>query len=220
MSATWEYGPRLRKLLNLFLRIAEDTKRRYALGGGLAMSAHGYARHTSDLDIFIRYGDEPKWIAAAEKHGLTVFDPSGNGAQYIAYLNEHIDPRNPRKIPEQHIDFLPAIDEAEAEAIDEAVPGALGGKKVKLVRLDFIAMLKALSDRMDKDRLDFYQLVDRGLIPGEQVRAMIAERFGPEEVERFDDEVWKPYLAYLARKNSGLARGVTERRAARARRVR
>ncbi|MCR4315039.1 MAG: hypothetical protein NUW37_01680 [Planctomycetes bacterium] len=59
---------------------------RYALGGAEAMAAHGYSRHTDDLDVFVLEDDLNKLMHALRKTGLetfSVFEPFHYAARIL-----------------------------------------------------------------------------------------------------------------------------------------
>lgn len=208
-------SPRVAELLAKLKKITMEARSPHAVGGALAMATHGYRRHTDDIDVFVRPEDLRKWKAAARKHGLILFDPSGNDAQIVAYMPKHIDAENPRAIPDEHIDFLPATDDAEREALEHAAPGDVGGKKFNVVTADFLAMIKVLSDRDWKDHPDFFAMLDKDIVFVETIRFMVS-KFGAAELRRFD----KIVTSYRASKSKqGLAYGVSSRRSRATRRV-
>ena len=52
----------VQQLLDLFLAAAATVGRPYAIGGALAMGAHGYRRHTDDVDAYVNYKDRGEWV--------------------------------------------------------------------------------------------------------------------------------------------------------------
>jgi hypothetical protein len=88
----WPFDPRVQELLKTFLRMARKTGKPYAIGGALAMAAHGYVRQTTDVDTFLRDEDRLAWLRAARAEGLLIEELS-HKARYIAFTLKHRDPR-------------------------------------------------------------------------------------------------------------------------------
>ena len=161
----WPYDPRLEELLVRFLRMVRKVRKPYAIGGALAMAAHGYQRQTTDLDAFLLEKDRWAWIRAAQATGLTV-DPVFRGHHYMAFLPEHGDPRI-------RIDLMFPAESLEVQAIRKPAAGEIGGVRAKVVKLEMIAAMKFLSDRPD-DRHDFLAMLERGIFEPGTVRFLIA----------------------------------------------
>ena len=80
------------------------AKVEYAIVGGVAVNAHGYARATNDLDIFIRPTEEN---ALAAFNALVALGVSLEGLEPNDLLDEE---ENVRFGPaEDHVDILPSI---------------------------------------------------------------------------------------------------------------
>src|SRR5271157_3543045 len=103
-------SPKVAELLDLFLAAAAEIDRPYAIGGALAMGAHGYRRHTDDVDAYVVYEDRGDWIRALRERGLTV-TPLFTGVHYVAYLPEHND-------PEIRIDLLVPAEDPDLSAVE------------------------------------------------------------------------------------------------------
>jgi len=172
----WPYDPRLRELLDRFLKMARIVRKPYAIGGALAMAAHGYQRQTTDVDAFLLEKDRWAWIRAAQKTGLTV-DPVFRGHHYIAFLPEHGDPR-------VRIDLMFPAEASEVQAIRSPAAGEIGGVRAKVIKLEMMAVMKFLSDRPE-DRHDFLAMLERGLFEPDTVRILIAHA-EPGSLREFD----------------------------------
>jgi len=79
------YSSRLLELLSAIARAMEKNKLDYAIGGAVAMAAYGYARNTSDIDLFVNGEQKPKVLAALRKLGLDIV-PVFRGAHYLAQV--------------------------------------------------------------------------------------------------------------------------------------
>lgn len=161
----WTYDPRLRELLLAFLRMVKIAQRPYAIGGALAMSAHGYQRHTSDVDAFLREEDRLVWLRAAHQVGLTVDRVFGT-FHFIAFFPKHGDPRI-------RIDMLFPAGDPELSAIDNTIPGSVGGIAVSVFPLEQLVISKCMSERPE-DARDFDVMFELGLFDPNTVRAVLA----------------------------------------------
>jgi hypothetical protein len=137
----------------------------YAIGGALAMGAHGYQRHTNDLDAFLLAENKLAWLQAAQKVGLIV-DPVFRGIHYIAFFQKHGDPRI-------RIDLLFPSEEIEVEAVRHPVVRPIGNIRAKVFPIELLAADKFLSDRPE-DQHDFEAMLSRGLFEPLTVAAMLA----------------------------------------------
>jgi hypothetical protein len=157
--------PRVRELLRAFLAMAKEVKKPYAIGGALAMRAHGYARQTSDVDVFLRDRDRLAWLRAARTQGLTV-DRVFSGHHYMAFFVKHRDPR-------VRIDLLfpaaepavTAIRKSEEKTIDRGIVARVFG-------VELLTIEKFTSDRPE-DQRDVEAMFDLGLVEPETVRFLL-----------------------------------------------
>lgn len=160
----WPFDPRVRQLLLQFLKASNTTGRPYAIGGALAMSAHGYVRQTQDVDAFLAPGDAPAWIRALRAQGLTV-DTVFPDFHYAARIKRHND-------PEVRIDLLVPYDDPDWSAVQFPDVGAIGGIDAELFPLVLLVASKFQSDR-PSDRADVDAMYARGLFdPAEVARVL------------------------------------------------
>jgi hypothetical protein len=159
--------------------MASITKKPYAIGGALAMSAHGYVRQTTDVDAFVLLEDRLEWLRAARAVGLTV-DEVFSKVHYIAFLPKHRDPR-------VRIDLLFPAGEPELTAVEYPVPARIGGILADVFSIDLLAMAKFQSDRPE-DARDFDRMFNLGMLDPVQLRRIIAS-IDRDEAKRFDRRI-------------------------------
>jgi hypothetical protein len=139
-----------------------DTE--WAVGGAEAMAAHGYQRETLDVDLFIGDDARDDLIGALERKNLPVITVL-EGVHYAVTP----DPKH----DEVRIDLLFPSDEPEVTAIWKPVDAVIADEKVPVIRLEYIAASKLLTDpaseRGRKDAGDLAELHRRGMIDGPKV---------------------------------------------------
>jgi len=172
----WPHDPRVRELLLAFLKMASITRRSYAVGGALAMSAHGYVRQTSDVDAFLLDEHRLEWLRAARSVGLIV-DEVFSKVHYMAFFPRHGDPRI-------RIDMLFPADEPELSAVEYPVRASIGGIATNVFPLALLAIDKFASDRPE-DHRDFERMLHLGMFDPADLRVIIAS-FDPDMAKRFD----------------------------------
>jgi hypothetical protein len=173
--------PRVTELLEKLVASLEPLGVPYAVGGALAMHAHGLRRYTSDVDAFALAEDRPQVLRALRAAGLritTLMEPF----HYAATLPAHGD-------LEVRIDVLFPAGEPELSAIEHARPAQFGPVAVRVFPLELLVAAKFYSDRL-KDEADIAGMLNAGL-------------FDPDEVERFiasiDAEGAREFRALIAR---------------------
>lgn len=150
--------------------MAKITGKPYAIGGALAMSAHGYVRQTSRVDAFALLDDKLAWLRAARSVGLTV-DEIFRDVHYIAFFTKHQDPRI-------RIDLLFPAAEPELSAIEFPATVSIGGVTAEAFPMDLLVMAKFQSDR-EGDARDFERMFHLGLFDPAQasVDGPLAKKF-------------------------------------------
>jgi hypothetical protein len=160
----WPYDIRLKELLVAFLKAAKRTGKPYAIGGSLAMSAHGYTRNTTDIDAFLLEADRLDWIRALRAQGLTI-DSIFRGHHYIAFYPHHGDPRI-------RIDLLFPAGEPELSAVEYPDTSKIGAFTVAVFPLDLLVVAKFLSDVPEHQR-DFDTMFNLGLVDPQRVKRIL-----------------------------------------------
>lgn len=164
MTKRWPFDRRVRDLLVRFLGAARQTGKPYAIGGALAMSAHGYTRQTTDVDAFVLYADRGLWGNALRAQGLS-FSPVFPGVHYTAGNPAHasLDIR---------IDLVVPADDPELSAVECPEKGEIGGIHADVFPMSLLVIAKSLSER-DVDHADVDAMYERGLFdPREVARVM------------------------------------------------
>jgi hypothetical protein len=137
----------------------------YAIGGALAMAAHGVRRYTSDVDVFAKDEDRPAIMRALRAQGLetaTIMSPF----HYIAYRPEHAD-------PEVRIDVLFPAGEPELSAVEFADRGMVGDVELNVFPVDLLVASKFYSDRPE-DGYDIKKMLNMGAFDPAAVEKLIA----------------------------------------------
>lgn len=160
----WPFDPRVRNLLVRFLRAADVVQKPYAVGGALAMAAHGYTRQTQDVDAFLQYADRALWFRALRQQEFSVI-PVFSGVHYIAF-----DPKH--KTPEVRIDLLLPAEDPELSAVEAPERGQVGNVPVDIFPLELLVISKFLSDR-ENDHRDVDAMYERGLFVPADIAATL-----------------------------------------------
>jgi hypothetical protein len=175
MSKRWPFDLRVRSLLRRFLKAAEVVQKPYAVGGALAMAAHGYTRQTQDVDAFLQHEDRIEWFRALRAQGLKII-PIFTGVQYMA-----MDPKY--KDPEIRIDLLLPAGDPELSAVEMPETGDIGGIAAEVFPLDLLVISKFISSR-DEDHHDVDVMYKRGLFNPAEV-ALTLKHVEPTRVNEF-----------------------------------
>ena len=168
--------PNVEILLDTFLDAARELKLSYAIGGALAMGAHGYRRHTSDVDAYVVYGEHGQWLRALRTRGLIV-EPLFRGVQYIAQLSRQSDPA-------ERIDVLVPAGDPEMSAIEVPDSGIIANRPAEIWPVSLLVIAKFRSDR-PKDQVDVEEMFDRGLFDPSEVRTVMMHMDEPELADDF-----------------------------------
>lgn len=122
---------------------------RYALVGGLAVSAWAMPRATRDADLWVELGDSrPALRAALEKCGFDVPAMDAELSRFGVF-------RSKDKATGVFVDIFDAVGPLGDAILEHRLKGRLGEADVWLARADELAVLKMYSDR----RRDFDDLV-------------------------------------------------------------
>lgn len=169
--------PKLEELVNTVFTTIEPLGVPYAIGGALAMSAHGYRRYTSDVDLFIHDEARGKVLRAFRQAGLQVSE-IGPG-HFIALNPQHRD-------FDIRIDILIPADEPGLSAVEYPERRALvpGGAPINVMSGSLLAMMKFYSDRQ-KDLDDLRAMARHGIFDPSHVRALVAT-IDPEGLAEWD----------------------------------
>lgn len=170
--------PKLEELVNTVFTTIEPLGVPYAIGGALAMGAHGYRRYTSDVDLFVLDEARGKVLRALRDAGLQVTEV-GPG-HFIALFTKHGD-------IDVRIDVLIPMDEPGLSAVEYPVRKALvpGGAKINIVEAKLLAMMKFYSDRQ-KDLNDLRAMARHGIFDAKDVRALVAS-IDPDGLPLWDE---------------------------------
>lgn len=159
--------PRVEELLDVVKEVIDPLGVDYAIGGAMAMASHGYARFTSDVDVFAPEASRYAILNAMRRSGFTVgtaMDPH----HYFVMLPQHGGD------PDVRIDLMFPAAEPDISAAEYPVrqPIFKGGDSLNVVEPSLLAMMKFYSDR-DIDEDDLKAMYRRGIFDPDIVRQMI-----------------------------------------------
>ena len=141
------------ELLKLAIKAAKKSKVEYAIGGALAMRAHGYVRETRDVDLFVVPSHAHRLLLALRGLGLEI---------KVEMSNTHYTASIPGEYSrEQCIDVLLPSEDPNLSAVQWAETMPLMGNKVKVFTIDFLVASKFCSDR-PKDEMDLLEMLQLG----------------------------------------------------------
>lgn len=156
-----------RELIPAFRECTQALRRmdtEWAVGGAEAMAAHGFARETMDVDIFIGDDARDELLATLEQRHLPVITVLEN-------VHYAITP-NPKN-DDVRVDLLFPSDEPEVSGIWKPTDLVIADERVPVLRMEFIVASKLLTDpgseRGRKDAGDLAELQRRGLVDGPRV---------------------------------------------------
>lgn len=179
MSEQWPFDPRVRDLLERFLRASKKVDSPYAIGGALAMAAHGYSRQTSDVDVFLEHGKVAAWSRALREECLCVERVVG-GIHYVATAPEY--PASVR------IDLLFPFDDPEWSAVQFPEKGSIAGVRAEVFPVALLVAAKFQSSR-ESDHADVEALYELGLFDPKAV-VKVFRAMGDEELA---ESFWVKY---------------------------
>ena len=186
-----------KQLLDLAERIATTANAKMAIGGGVAVCAHGYRRDTADVDAFFHYEDQKKILRAVN---LLLGDD---------FILEELDPSHwtvtaadSPPPPDERIDLLFATRDPEESAVEMSVLKNYQGVRIPVFPVDLLVISKFLTERDDaKNSLDIYELIRRGAADADQVTLRLRQIGHDEDAARF--AIFIEYLQLLSTKKRG-----------------
>lgn len=177
---TWPYNPKLRGLVVKFLRMARLTKRPYAVAGALSLGAHGYPRHTDDLDVFLLPEDREVWMRAARTVGLSVSEVY-DGLLTIVFDVKVGDPRI-------RIDMHFRDEKIDRVGILKSRPALVGGIQIKVLSPENLAITKLIISTRPKDYVDAGSMLKLGLFRPDVAEAML-KKVDPRAARKFAHQI-------------------------------
>lgn len=148
-----------------------DTE--WAIGGAVAMAAHGYTRATRDVDLFVGDDAREELLEALRERSAPVLEV--NEPYHYALLANPDD-------AEERVDLLFPSDQPEVGAIWRPVDAVIAGEKMPVMRCEHLVASKLLtepaSERYAKDHADLLALRDRNLVDGPRVLEVLKECAG------------------------------------------
>lgn len=158
--------PRLAEIIAKFHAARRGLKNvPYAVGGALAMQAHGVRRYTSDLDVFIEEEHRFDLLRALRKQGfeiMPVFEPH----HYVALLPQHAD-------PSIRIDVLVPADDPEVSAIHMAQVQPLGDELTPVFSPEMLVLAKFYSDQPGA-RDDIARMLNAGIVDRDEAVRLLS----------------------------------------------
>ena len=152
---------KVQELLEVAVEAVRSLGVDYAIGGAVAMEAHGFARETQDVDLFALDDDRVEVLQTLRKYGLVVFPimtPYHYGAKFPHETN-----------PEVRIDVMFPAGEPELSAVEWPEECEIQGVKCNVFSVTLLVMAKFYTNRDDKDIPDLAGMMHRGLFNPREV---------------------------------------------------
>lgn len=171
--------PRVVTLLRRAVAGLEAAQIPYAVGGGVAVNAHGFAYQTHDIDIFFRPDAQHEALRALHTAGLTV-SPVFEPFHYAVHAGARQGPIR--------IDAMFPADDPELSAVEMAVPVRVGRTTFRAFPVDLLVVAKFLADRPGKDRAHVAQMHRLGLFDPARVHWLLTQ------IEPGSVRAWQAFL--------------------------
>jgi hypothetical protein len=179
-------------MLRLILAVAKKAGVKIAIGGGLAVNAHGFRRETDDVDAFFHYDDQRKVLRSLNQLAPDYFVEQIDPSQWMAIP--------PGAEPNERIDLLFASGDPEESAIEMTEPRNYHGIEAPVFPADLLVISKFLAERDEaKDVMDIYTLHKRGAFDIETIIMRLHQMGLDEDAKRFP-EFMAAIDALIARK--------------------
>lgn len=179
------------ELLKYVVEISARAGVPMAIGGGLAVCAHGYRRNTSDVDAFFHARDRQKVVREIRRTfgdndlleeldaSHWIFVPAGN-------------------TPDERVDLRFASGDPEESAIETSVVKNYQDVSIPVFAVDMLVATKYLAGREDpKDALDIYALWRRGTYDPSDVQTRLVQMGFKQDAADFPKLL--EYLDHLPR---------------------
>lgn len=180
------------EMLDFVLGVADRAGVKTAIGGGVAVAAHGYRRDTSDVDAFFHDADRGRVtrevrVSAGPRDLLEELDPS-----HWILLPEG----NP---PDERVDLMFATGDPEESAIEMRVLLPYHGATIPVFPVDLLVAAKFLAGREDpRDALDVFSLYRRGAYDVSEVQERLRQMGFDDDAVAFPKLI--DYLEKLPRR--------------------
>jgi hypothetical protein len=180
-------------MLKFVLGVAERAGVCVAVGGGVAVAAHGYRRDTADVDAFFHDADRPRVVRELRRS----MSPDDS-------LDE-LDPSHWVWVPtgnsvDERVDLMFATGDPENSAVEMAEQRTYQGVRIPVFPADLLVVAKFLAGREDpKDVLDVAELLRRGAYEVRDVQARLLQMGLPEEADAFPKLI--EYLEAIPRRS-------------------
>lgn len=157
---------------------AADTA--YAIGGGVAVRAHGYKRETSDVDAFFPAEAKPAVLRYFRQMGYSV-EGVMRPFMYVAI------PEDATNI-EERVDLLFPETDPEISAIEMAQSWRVEGVAARVFPSELLALTKLVYSDRWQDVADVAELLELGAFDPKEARRLLS-LFDPDEVSTFDERL-------------------------------
>lgn len=159
-------GPTVQKLLDIIASSIDRVEGLdYAIGDAIAMGAHGYRRHTSDVDLFAAEADRNRVLRTLREAGLEVAAVVGP-SHYMAYDPDDND-------VEARIDVMFPAGDPELSAVELPTRKNVYGHPLNIFPVSVLVLSKFYSDRQ-KDEMDIAEMYNAGVFDPDEVRRVLA----------------------------------------------
>ena len=159
------------------LKVLKARRVRGAFAGALALNAHGVRRETEDIDFLVLPEDKARLL---------------DGLSERLELQQDYDTLVIFRDPDTgtDVDVLVPFDAISREAVTDAEPGSIRGRRIRVIGADSLAAMKIVA-AVDspgselKQRSDVEQLIRREKIDARAVARLLLDEAGPEYARLF-----------------------------------
>src|SRR3972149_7199740 len=167
------FSPELFRLLEEAVGAASSVTDQYAIGGAVGMATYGYARQTSDVDLFIDDSARMAVLRALKRRGFRV-TPIFDGLHYTAQWPDEKD-------PEARIDILVPFDDPDWSAVAAPDQAIMEGLAFQVFPPELLVLSKFYGVDNPQYLADIYKMLHRAAFDPILARKYLVE-MDPEKV--------------------------------------
>lgn len=171
------FSPELFRLLEEAVGAASSVTDQYAIGGAVGMAVYGYARQTSDVDLFIDDSARTAVLVALKRRGFRV-TPIFDGLHYVAQWPDEQD-------PDARIDVLVPFDDPDWSAVAAPDQAEMNGLVFQVFPAELLVLSKFYGVDNPQYLADIYKMFHRAAFNPSLARKYLAE-MDPEKVPEWD----------------------------------
>jgi hypothetical protein len=174
---TASISPEVFDLLERAVRAASSVSQLYAIGGAVGMAACGYARQTSDVDLFVDESARAGVLRALRSEDLHV-QPVFEGLHYVAQRPGAAD-------PELRVDVLVPYDDPDWSAVNAPDRGELNGLEFNVFPPELLVLSKFYGVDNPQYLADIYKMYHRAAFDAALARDYLS-KMDPDKLGEWD----------------------------------